>query len=287
MTKPDRPVLVRRRKVLLDTQDEDGGGSWKIAYADFTTAMMALFIVLWLTSITSEEQRDKLAEFFNPISVSRSHSGSDAVLNGRTIDTEGALDKAAQETKASAQQNGGAPDADRQPGWLPGDAPGASQLAERLAQALRQNASLAGLADQVRMAVDGDRLSVSILDSPSVSMFQVGSADLAPEAETLIGTIAETLMAGSGMIRIEGHTDGRTFPRGARYSNWELSGDRANTARRALERAGFPAERIDRVEGYADRMLLNPEDPLQDQNRRVVIHLYGPKGAARPSLLPD
>lgn len=287
MTKPEKPVLVRRRKVILDPQDEDGGGSWKIAYADFTTAMMALFIVLWLTSITSEEQRDKLAEFFNPISVSRSHSGSDAVLNGRSIDSEGGLDTIPQETTKMRAQDAENHPQDKGQHRLPGDAPSPWEVADQLNQSLKAEASVQDLLDQVQITTKGGRLSVTILDSPSVSMFRVGSAQLEPDAEALIRTIGMTLASTPGQIRIEGHTDGRTFPAKARYSNWELSGDRANAARRTLEEAGIPAHRIDQIEGHADRALLKPEDPLHAMNRRVVIQLLGTNPTAKQSLLPQ
>ncbi len=287
MTKPEKPVLVRRRKTTLDAQEEEGGGSWKIAYADFTTAMMALFIVLWLTSITSEEQRDQLAEFFNPISVSRFHSGSDAVLNGRSIDTDGGLDQARQDAAPKpAEPLDNQPQADRAV-RLPGDRPSLSDVAGRLKQTLKASTAQEDLLRQVQITVTNGRLSVTILDSPSISMFRVGSAEPAPEARALIRTIGETLAESPGQIRIEGHTDGRTFPPQALYSNWELSADRANAARRILEQAGIAAHRIDHIEGHADGMPLHPEDPLHATNRRVVILVRAPSETRKPSLLPQ
>lgn len=271
----------------MHVEDDESGGSWKIAYADFTTAMMALFIVLWLTSITSEDQRDLLAEFFNPVSVSRSHSGSDGVLDGRSIDTDGGM-KAARENRSQAQvSESGQERTLKQLEPLPGDAPSSKELAEGLQEKLEADPALSGLLQQIELDPAEDGLAVTISDSSVVSMFKVGSADLTAEAFQLIQTIGRSFAEVPGLIHVEGHTDGRTYPEKARYTNWELSSDRANAARRALALAGVPGQRILRIQGYADKQLRNPDQPLDASNRRVVIRVDLPQRPRKRSLLPD
>jgi len=317
-----QPLVIRRRH-SPEEEAPEGVGTWKIAYADFVTAMMAFFMLLWLVNITTPEQRDGIADYFNPITVSDSNSGADGQLAGRSVAKDGALTSNAASAYESIptarvptlsavgpdQDALGARDADaadpraaadRGPwqdppqAWEPSDSahpePPDLALHQRLAavkaeelvfdqveesvrQALLSAIQLADLARNVSFDRTGEGLRIQITDRPHFSMFELGSAALHPRAEALMGVVAAALTPVPHRLAIAGHTDGRPFAADARYTNWELSTDRANAARRLLLSGGVPVARIARVEGLADTLHLFPGNAEDPRNRRISITL--------------
>lgn len=354
-------VVIKRNK--KHKEEEHGNHSWKIAYADFTTAMFALFLVLWLTEIQSQSEQEGIAEFFNPISISQSNSGADGVLDGKSVDDTGDL------TSPSAVGDAGPPVAspptvsevgtqERAPFLVgePGeptqragatdstggrdqlsqeDGPsgweGASQVEDLQARRIRrgrdQNVGGAGRRAQaggeadlmapglgrdgvaqgqealdilqgtgvdlvlpenipegvltVRLTALGQEIEVK--DTEYFALFPRGGTTLNERARQVLQVLAEALAETDAPIAVSGHTDATTYPDGATYTNWELSADRANAARRELIDGGVGEDRFVAVEGYAaTRPLIedNPEDP---RNRRVIITLLN-AGQQGPAL---
>lgn len=288
-------VKVRVRRKKHRHEDEVHAGVWKMVYADFTTAMMAFFLVLWLATTASESQRDLLADYFNPVAVSRNKSGADGVLGGQAADSEGAL------------LAPGAPDITSLPVAAPpviaelGDenrppyvgvemspqsdsrrfanSDGSLEeqlkaLEDQLRLAIARKTEALGLKDVIIIERRSDAVYIQIVDDVAFSMFETGSARLKPEAEILFNVVGSVLTTVPNTVRVVGHTDAANFVKGGAEGNWELSSSRANAARRVLERAGLPPDRIEAVEGRADRELLFPETPLDARNRRITVSVH-------------
>ncbi len=321
--KLDKP-RTRIRRVAVEEDAVHGVGTWKIAYADFVTAMMAFFLLLWLVNVTTPEQRDGIADYFNPINVSTSNSGADGQLAGKSMATDGALTSSAAsayESIPSARvptlsppgpdvvaKDAAKTPSDAKPALAQGPSTGdkgdlslgevksgdvaASQamdpaLAERLAQVAAEERSFDRVEEIVRLALSGEGLAdlgdnllfertaeglrIQLTDRPHFSMFEVGSVEVNPRAAGLLRIVAQALAGVPNRVAVAGHTDGRGFAGTARYTNWELSSDRANAARRVLLSGGIPVARLARVEGLADTLHLYPETPEDPRNRRISI----------------
>jgi chemotaxis protein MotB len=278
------------------------GGVWKLAYADFVTAMMAFFLLMWLLNVTSEEMKSGIAQYFSPESVSPSTSGSGDVFFGLTISTESPMQA---QTVGSAtvvpipeairQGQGGAAAGDATTEapqstanaagnasgtGQKGDASGAPPLPEKEADELRarilEAARQVGLRDitgtNLEVAARPDGLLIQIIDAPGIAMFEIGSSRLQPEALRFLGIIADIVRQRAEPIAIFGHTDARQFA-STTYTNWELAADRANAARRVLLASGVAPARVQNVSSRADRMPRNAGDPLAAENRRIEILL--------------
>ena len=321
----EKPIIVIKKK---GGHGGHHGGAWKVAYADFVTAMMCFFMVMWLINSADAPTRKSIAQYFlarpgffdsgsgSPISAGqtgifkegyppdmkhtekyatggersqmRKKSGAEDVeLEGR-----GAQGMAIEATPPASTPPPGTPTlspeelaAIRGPaGSLPGLIGGkdlTEQLAERVAQQIRyQIASSPELREflgVVDVKVDADGLNIEILDTEKTSMFNSGSPVIRQEAEAAFLKIAGILAKLPNEITIVGHTDAKPFARSARgYTNWELSADRANAARRVLERAGMQPNQITSVLGRADRELKNPNDPFAASNRRITLKMRFP-----------
>ncbi len=225
------------------------GGAWKVAYADFVTAMMAFFLVMWLVN-ASPDVKSAVGSYFRDPGAFQT-AGSSGILPGEP----GGL------TGGEAPQ--------------PSDVEVAQAMLERAAtqlrDALQSVPSFKELADQVEIQVTPEGLRIELLESPDDSFFEVGRAELRSDTVALLHVIAEELAKLPNHVAIEGHTDSRpyTVTAGA-YGNWELSADRANAARRVIEE-GLPAHRIEAVRGFADTRLRYPEVPLDPRNRRISV----------------
>jgi chemotaxis protein MotB len=275
-------IIKRPRKAVADSH----GGAWKIAYADFVTAMMAFFLILWLLSSTTEEQRKGISDFFNVIASSS--GGSNGLLEGRVIDEadrQTATNPSGFQPVVLMPQPGtggaGRPTTAGADSATPDEAE-ARELANRAAEeaafdrieqqlkkALRE---VPDLADNLLIERTPDGLRIQLVDQEKSPMFASGSSVLASGMERLLRLVAEMVARVPNPIAVGGHTDAHPFQRGI-YSNWELSADRANAARRVLIEARIPDMRIVRVLGLADRQPLIPEDPLAASNRRISILL--------------
>jgi chemotaxis protein MotB len=229
------------------------GGAWKVAYADFVTAMMALFIVLWLLS-SSDQVRKAVAGYFNdPLGCFN--------LNG--------------------SQNGGA-DSNAPPAH-----DNVQQLKEHLEQAIAKAKDFKALSKQIEMTVTPEGLRIELLESKNRTFFESGSANLSGDGTEILGMLAKQLGAVPNRISIEGHTDSQPYANSA-YGNWELSADRANAARRLMQSAGLRADQISQVRGYADQQLRIPQNPLDPSNRRIsLIVQYIAGQPMQPPISPN
>ena len=300
----EQPIIIK--KVVHDDDHGHHGGAWKVAYADFMTAMMAFFLLLWLLGASDEEELRGIADYFAP-SVSESGGRGQGVLAGEVIAPDGVLSGAdgkhdLDATPTRPNEVPAPPEGGAEPDGAAEDTPEAApdvaeddpygwpfDLPEREAEAARA-AAMVAMADRVRARVEAvvDReavarhvvvervpegVRVQIVDDEDRSMFAVGSAALGERPAALIAAVAAALAAEEGRIAVSGHTDSLAFRDDDVYGNWELSTDRANAARRALLRSGFAPERIARVAGLADTVPLEGAAPDAAGNRRIAILL--------------
>jgi chemotaxis protein MotB len=228
------PIIVIKKK---GGHGGHHGGAWKVAYADFVTAMMALFIVLWLLN-SSVQVRKAISAYFNDPSGTGKESGSASAGTGESVAV-------------------GADDMDN--------------LKEKLEQAIKQKPEFKKLKDYVQLSVTGEGLRVELLESEKGMFFQSGSAAPSEMGEDLITKLADQLVKLPNTLLIEGHTDAKPFNNRAGYSNWELSTDRANAARRIIEAHGARPGQIVQVRGFADQNLRDREHPEDAKNRRVSV----------------
>ncbi|MEP6963286.1 MAG: flagellar motor protein MotB [Acidobacteriota bacterium] len=228
------PIIIIRKKI---NHAGHHGGAWKVAYADFVTAMMALFIVLWLLS-SSADIKESVSAYFNDPSGSGKLRGSSVAGAGESL----ALAKDDMEN-----------------------------LKDKLDQALKQSPNFEKLKNNVVMSVTGDGLRVELLESDKGMFFQSGNAAPSETGKALIVKLAEELGKLPNDLLIEGHTDSKAFGVNTEYTNWELSSDRANSARRLMEKSGLRPQQVVQVRGFADHNLRNVADPNAAANRRVSV----------------
>jgi chemotaxis protein MotB len=321
--------IIRREEAA---EHASHGGAWKVAYADFVTAMMAFFLLMWLLNATTEDQRKGLADYFSPTNLmSHNSSGTGQPFGGHTAFDNGALasdrgvvtispgsrpvlDNVDDDTGTpGALPRSGSDQSPDQPGQPPPAQPrpysavaasavaphpadqakpqapadktaaaaGAAARAEQekrafdaaaqeIRNAVGNDPALAGLASHLAVDVTPEGLRIQLLDSQNQAMFALGSAAPNDAAQMLIAKITPVLLRLHEQISIAGHTDASPYP-GPTMTNWELSAERANAARRLLVAAGLPEQRLSDVSGHADHELLLPADPLAAANRRIAI----------------
>ena len=240
------------------------GGAWKVAYADFVTAMMALFIVLWIVA-NNVTVRASVADYFrDPGAMNKTSSG---VMNG--VNSMKPFSDA-QPTPPVVPPN--------QPPQPTGTASPPQQAevdklrqeGDRLMQMIAAIPDLNKFKDQIEIKITKDGLRIELIEQAEGLFFDIGSARLKPDAMQLLRLIASRIGTFPNDVVIEGHTDSRPYTR-AGYNNWDLSTDRANSARRVIEEGGIRERQITSINGYADRRLKNPDKPLDYSNRRVTI----------------
>jgi len=239
------PVIIVRKRG--GHHEESHGGAWKVAYADFVTAMMALFIVLWIVGQSPKIKSSVAGYFKDPDGVS--------------------------------QGAGGAPSERPVPVALPlptAPPPGGptrelERAAEVLARQLQSRPDLAALAQQVTIEVTAEGLRLEARETSESALFDVGTANLSPPAQAVLTIIAREIGKLQNRVVVEGHTDSRRYARADGYTNFELSAERANSARRTLVSGGLPQQQVSEVRGYADTRLRNAAAPLDPANRRISI----------------
>ena len=239
-------TVIKRKKVVHAGHH---GGAWKVAYADFVTAMMALFIVLWLMSADKEVQ-DSVSFYFN------NPSGPGKLMGAAVAGAGNSLEVPKQDM---------------------------SQLAEKIQQALMTIPHFRDLKDHVEVTITSDGLRIELLETEAGMFFESGKPAPTATGSELLARLAEELGRLPNRVMIEGHTDAKPYAGGGTYSNWELSVDRANAARKLMEASGMKPEQISQVRGYADRQLRHPEDPMHPSNRRISVivqYLAPAKGSA-------
>ncbi|MEO8100654.1 MAG: flagellar motor protein MotB [Acidobacteriota bacterium] len=240
-----QPIIIIKKKIAHAGHH---GGAWKVAYADFVTAMMALFIVLWLLS-SSTEVKESVSAYFNDPSGSGKMRGSSSAGAGEAL----ALAKDDMEN-----------------------------LKDKLDQALKQSPNFEKLKDNIAMSVTGDGLRVELLESEKGMFFQSGSAAPSETGKELIVKLAEELGKLPNDLLIEGHTDAKVFGLNTEYTNWELSTDRANAARRLMEKGGLRPAQVVQVRGFADHSLRDTTAPEAASNRRVSVIVKYQNAAPAP-----
>lgn len=267
-----QPIIIKRIKKGGHNKH---GGAWKIAYADFVTAMMAFFLLMWLLGSTTEGDKKGIADFFNaPLKVSLvggSGSGdSSHVIQGGGADL----------SRASGQVKRGDIEAPKKTLNLlamkveqrRAEAARLEALKAKVEQRLALSPKLAALRSQIRLDMTRDGLRIQIVDEQMRPMFDSGSAVVKPYMRELLRDIGEVLADVPNRITLEGHTDAQPFAGGDRgYSNWELSSDRANASRREVVAGGLPEDRMLLVQGLASSTLYDDKDPQSPSNRRISI----------------
>jgi chemotaxis protein MotB len=230
------------------------GGAWKVAYADFVTAMMAFFLVMWLVG-QSPNVKAAVAGYFRDPGAFETTRGSGILPGG----AEG------------LRETGVTPISKP----IPNDVQQAQEVLERAAEhlreALKKVPAFKALEDRVEITITAEGLRIELLETAKNSFFAVGSADLLPETIQILAVISQELGTIGNPVALEGHTDSRAYADAKGYGNWELSTDRANSARRAMVRFGIRPGQINGVRGYADTRLRTPKTPLDERNRRISI----------------
>ncbi len=265
-----QPIIIKRVK-----KGEHGhhGGAWKIAYADFMTAMMAFFLLMWLLGSTSKGDLQGIAAYFNsPLKVAM--NGGDGSGNSTSIIPGGGTDLArvhGQVKRSEADSNDQSRQSLRQV-RAQQDAQRIHALRAKIDAMISSNATLNEYRSQIRMDVTPDGLQIQIVDDQNRPMFDIGSAMVKPYMRDILREVGSALGGVENRISIAGHTDAAPYGMGERgYSNWELSTDRANASRRELVAAGMPNDKLARVVGLAASDLLLPNEPRAPQNRRITI----------------
>ncbi|MCS7315618.1 MAG: flagellar motor protein MotB [Bryobacterales bacterium] len=247
---PNAPVVVVRKK---KGHGGHHGGAWKVAYADFVTAMMALFLVLWLLA-SDEKVRKAVGGYFqdptgrgNLMGTTLSGTGEGLALKREDMDN----------------------------------------LKDKLQQALRQAIKLERVRQNVQITVTGEGLRIELLEDEKGVFFESGSARPTSNGEELIIRLAQELGQLPNKIYLEGHTDARPFSGSGEYTNWELSTDRANAARRIMQAHGLRPDQVAQVRGYADQRLRLPQDPTHASNRRISVIVQYLNAPQAPSTEPQ
>ena len=255
------------------------GGAWKVAYADFVTAMMAFFLLMWLLNVTTKEEKNAISDYFNPAHpmVSSTTSGAGGVLGGLTMSAEGAM--ASQKNPLIPQQavqqrkRGGEAKSKLQQAHEKAEEMRFKKAEEKIKKALESNPELAKLSKNVMIDMTPEGLRIQIVDQEGESMFPSGSPEMFDKTKLLIKQITEAILEMPNDMSIRGHTDATRYAKGAKYTNWELSADRANASRRVILDSGMPSERVNNVMGKSDVEPLILDNPLDPRNRRITLIL--------------
>jgi chemotaxis protein MotB len=293
-----QPIIVKKIK----KGGGHHGGAWKVAYADFVTAMMAFFLLLWLLNVTTDEQKAGIAEYFDPNPrISESKSGAGGLLGGLTIAPEGAQLRDATPVVPPESQL----DAALRPGESPRTQAELAEERREEEQRKREEAEFEKAEEALRQAIDAspelaelskhlivdmtpEGLRIQIVDQEGASMFPSGSAQMYERTRALIAKVGDVIKDMPNQVSVRGHTDSVPYRGAGGYSNWELSTDRANASRRVLLETGLPEARLNNVLGKADTDHLLPDQPKDARNRRISIillheSLTTKEGAAKSS----
>jgi chemotaxis protein MotB len=264
----NQPIIVKRGKKVAAGHH---GGAWKIAFADFATAMMAFFLVMWLMSSATPEQKKAISGYFqDPIGFTESASPHAIDLGGtptpapeRTLNPEIQDLTDSQDVEIDANQVETLADKlERERLEL---------LLQELQNKVEENPELQRFKDQILFEITQDGLRIQIMDAENRPMFALGSAELQPYFEDILLAMADTIRAVPNKISVSGHTDAKPFVGRGDFGNWELSANRANAARRTLIAGGYADEQVARVVGYASSALFDRDDPFNPVNRRIDI----------------
>lgn len=282
-----RPIIIKKIKKVSGGHH---GGAWKVAYADFVTAMMAFFLLMWLLNVTTKEQLEGIADYFTPSVASVSTSGSGGVMGGLSMVSEGV--KTDDKTLAVGETKDNVAKEEEKQEVVKEEKPDEKvsenqfeklkaqeeqkqfdQAIQDIKQAIQDDPSMQDLAKNLIVDQTQEGLRIQIVDQQGKSMFASGSAKMYDETYRLIEKVSQVVQKLPQKISVRGHTDAVPYGDSATYDNWNLSADRANASRQALVKAGLAPERIANVAGKADTEHLFPNEPTSPQNRRISIIL--------------
>ncbi|WP_297831564.1 flagellar motor protein MotB [Pseudomonas sp.] len=274
----NQPIIVKRVKRYAAGHH---GGAWKIAFADFATAMMAFFLVLWLMSSATPQQKIQIAGYFkDPIGFTESGTpyiidlgGSPALAPDKTLNPEVKSEPQPDKIKTESEQAETLAEQVEQERL--------DMLLQELQTKVDENPQLKKFKDQIQFEITQDGLRIQIMDAENRPMFDIGSARLKPYFEDILLAMADTIKSVPNKISISGHTDATPYAGTGEFGNWELSANRANAARRALVAGGYPEPQVARVVGYASSSLYDKEHPQSAVNRRIDIIVLTKKAQQR------
>ncbi|MBB6123820.1 flagellar motor protein MotB [Sphingobium subterraneum] len=278
-----RPIIVK--KIIVEGHGGHHGGAWKVAYADFVTAMMAFFLLMWLLGATTEKQRKGLADYFTPtlVEMKQGSAGSNGMFGGDSFDkkenypTSGGQGNLAITIPRDAKgtKDDGARDRKSR------DKQKFDEIKKKLEAKLKMTAALRKLARNVRFSETREGLRIDLVDEADFAMFGMGTDRLVPAARTLVGEVAKVVAGVPNDIIVRGHTDGLPYSSGRTMNNWLLSSSRADATREALAQFGTPNSRFAKIEGVADREPFIPGDIYDPRNRRMSIILAWSHGGEK------
>lgn len=280
-----QPIIVKK---IVAGHHPHHGGAWKVAYADFVTAMMAFFLLMWLLGMTDEQKRKGIADYFTPtlVELKENSAGSNGVLGGDSlISRDDYPHKATQTGDRSIviprSTTGGPEKGD----VMSRDRARFEQLRKALNERMDRMPDLRELKQNVRFVETREGLRIDLVDEADFSMFNLATDQLRPEARKLIGEVARVISGVPNAIIVRGHTDGLPYASGGDMNNWLLSTARAEATRSTLADSGLPIDRFARIEGVADREPYVPADRYDPRNRRMAIILAwqgsGPGGVTQ------
>jgi chemotaxis protein MotB len=282
------PIIVKKITVVAAGHH---GGAWKVAYADFVTAMMAFFLLMWLLGATTEKQRKGIADYFTPtmVKMRQDSAGANGLLGGSSI-TE--VDKYPHRKGQTGTRAMTVPrDATGGPKEGAAKAQRAGTIQQKIAQRLNATEQLRKLARTLKITVTPEGIRIDMLDDADFSMFRIGTTILSPDAVQLLHAIGGALSNEPGELIIRGHTDSLRYKGGdgigGGVNNWSLSAGRAEATRQELMRDGIAEPRFLRIEGVADREPILPDDPSDARNRRMSILLSMGDPPAAPEAAPE
>jgi len=319
MADHNQPVIIIRRKKKGGHAGHHGG-AWKVAYADFVTAMMSFFLLLWLLNVTTSDQRKGIADYFAPMAISESEGGSGGVMGGTSIssptgaemsstsppgveadttatvgrgdlgeeDIAGKSEKSAEFDKKLTEEEKNAAYHDR----VTKDAVDLAEAMKKeeekfkdaesaLMQAIMETPGMKDFANQLVIDRTPEGLRIQIIDKDKFSLFPSGSSSPYEKGRDLLRLVGKVISRLPNKISVTGHTDSNPFSTSSRRDNWDLSTDRANVSRAELQAGGVPEPRVARVVGLADKDPFVPNDAKDSRNRRISIVLL------RQAILSD
>lgn len=269
-----RPVIVK--KVYAAPHAAHHGGAWKVAYADFVTAMMAFFLLMWLLGATTEKQRKALADYFAPtlVQTKQESAGSNGMFGGDSIVSADNYPHRAAQTGTKAitiprDARGGPKEAS----GMARDKARFEKLKQALAKKMQDNKELRRLARNVRFTETREGLRIDLVDEADFSMFVSGTNQMTPDAMRLLDEVSLLVRAMPNGLIIRGHTDAAPYARGQGMNNWKLSAERAEITRAIFAQKGVGADRFMRIEGVADREPYIRQNRFDPRNRRMSITL--------------
>ncbi len=301
-----QPIIIKKVK---KGGHRHHGGAWKVAYADFVTAMMAFFLLLWLLNAVTQDQLEGIANYFAPVSLSRDTSGAGGILGGKTVLEEGSrknvtarasvnvdlpppkagdaggeetVEETAEDT-SGAQEDQEIKESEAEELLERKEEEQFEKAEEELRETIQDIPNLERLADSLLIDSTPEGLRIQIIDQEGLAMFPRSSAKMYAHTRKILELVAKVVVKMPQKLKISGHTDALRYVSQTDYSNWELSADRANASRRALLDSGVPFQRVARVVGMAATEPLVADNPTHPSNRRISIVLLRGTGAAKPA----